>query len=160
MIQQFENHPNRNLLVQDFNKTEEVDPLGEESKDLIGQYGDLRAPRDFFEETMLGLRFVLGSWHRVLHMRQMPAAYRKESTDEQRKIRRVVNPWLCHQKKNPSWCRHGPSMRRPCTSKHKICRGKPAATRVVIVGRFWNDGTKSEQYRKSLSDNGWTERTD
>ena len=79
LIQQFENHPNMDLLLQDFNKTESSTRL--------------------LRRNNARLRLILGSWHRFLHMWQMPAAYRKESTDEQRQIRRAVNSWLCHQKK-------------------------------------------------------------
>ena len=40
LIQQFENHPNRDLLLQDFNKTDEINPFSEESKDLILDMGN------------------------------------------------------------------------------------------------------------------------
>ena len=32
------------------------------------------------KNTILGLFFILGSWHRILHLRQMHAAVGKEST--------------------------------------------------------------------------------
>ena len=35
LIQQFENHPNRDSLLEDVNKTEEFDPFSEKSKELI-----------------------------------------------------------------------------------------------------------------------------
>ena len=35
LIRQFENHPNRDWLLQEFNKTEEINPFSEESKDFI-----------------------------------------------------------------------------------------------------------------------------
>ena len=59
------------------------------------------------------LRLKLGSGHYTLHMRQMHAAYRKESTVEQGKIRGPVNPPGNVIKKNPThgaW--RGPSMRQ------------------------------------------------
>ena len=40
LIQQFENHPNRDSLKQDLNKTEEINPFSEESKDLITDMGN------------------------------------------------------------------------------------------------------------------------
>ena len=43
---------------------------------------------------MLWLRFILESGHSKLHMRQMHAAYRKESTAEQGQKRRLVNHQL------------------------------------------------------------------
>ena len=39
LIQQFENHPKRNSLIQDLNKTEEVNPFSEKSKELITDMG-------------------------------------------------------------------------------------------------------------------------
>ena len=35
LIQQFEDHPNRDSLTEDLNKTEELNPFSEKSKDLI-----------------------------------------------------------------------------------------------------------------------------
>ena len=40
LIQQFENHPNRDLLLRDLNKTEEINPSSEESKDLVTNMGN------------------------------------------------------------------------------------------------------------------------
>ena len=50
LIQQFENHPNRDLLIEDLNKTEEFNPFSEvEGVDhQHGQHGILRAVRDLF----------------------------------------------------------------------------------------------------------------
>ena len=36
----------------------------------------------------------MGSWHRILHLRQMQAAVGKESSAEQGYTRRLVNPLL------------------------------------------------------------------
>ena len=40
LIQQFENHPNRDSFVEDLNKTEECNPFSEESKELITSLGN------------------------------------------------------------------------------------------------------------------------
>ena len=40
LIQQFENHPNRDSLIKDLNKTEEFNPFSEKSKDLITSMGN------------------------------------------------------------------------------------------------------------------------
>ena len=45
LIQQFENHPNRDLLIEDLNKTEEFNPFSEKSKKLITSMGNT----DYFE---------------------------------------------------------------------------------------------------------------
>ena len=50
LIQQFENHPNRDLLIEDLNKTEEFNPSSEVEGvgHQQGQHGTLRAVRDLF----------------------------------------------------------------------------------------------------------------
>ena len=40
LIQQFENHPNRDPLIKDLNKTEEFDPFSEKSEELITSMGN------------------------------------------------------------------------------------------------------------------------
>ena len=40
LIQQFENHPNRDSLIKDLNKTEEFNPFSEKSKELITSMGN------------------------------------------------------------------------------------------------------------------------
>ena len=40
LIQQFETHPNRDSLIEDWNKTEEFLPFNEKSKELITSVGD------------------------------------------------------------------------------------------------------------------------
>ena len=52
------------------------------------------------KNTMPRLRLKLGSGHCILHLRQLHAADRKESTVEQGKIRRPVNPRLRYQKES------------------------------------------------------------
>ena len=104
-IEQIENHPNRNVLLKDFEKVEEINHFSEESKKLIaemGKYRNLRALRDFFEETMPGLCLVLGNWNSILHMRQMHAAHGTESTAQQKQIWRVVDSWMRDKEANPA----------------------------------------------------------
>ena len=107
LIQQFENHPKRNSLLQDLNKTEEVNPFSEKSKELITDMGKT----EIFElcETSSEIQcpncaLYWRSRHHPLHLRQMPAAYRKESTVEQGQIRRPVNSRLPHQKESYPRC--------------------------------------------------------
>ena len=81
------------------------------------------------------------------------AAYRKEATDEQGKIRRAVKSWFVI-KKNLS---HGPFMRQTmCFKAHDMLRkahSNENGNCKTILERWYKD----EQYRKSLSDIGWTE---
>ena len=53
LLQQFENHPNRDSSIEDLNKTEEFHPFSEKSKELTTrQHGILRALQDLFQNTM------------------------------------------------------------------------------------------------------------
>ena len=106
LIQQFENHPKRDSLKQDFNKTKEFDPFSEK-KELITDMGNT----EIFELCDSSCKIqcpdgaLLGSGQYLLHMRQMHAAHRKESTVEQGKIRRPANARLRHQKESCPRCR-------------------------------------------------------
>ena len=91
-----------------------------------------------------------------LHMQQMHAAYRKESTVEQGKIRRPIPGYVIE--KNPTHgARHGPSVRQCMYYKAhdmlKKARKHKSGCYKTILER-WRDDDK---YRKSLSDIGWTE---
>ena len=64
LIQQFENHPNRDSLTEDSKQDwgiQSVQRKIEEVDHRHGQYGDLRALRNLFQETMQRLCFVLGN---------------------------------------------------------------------------------------------------
>ena len=39
-MEQSENHPNRNMLLKDFEKSEEINRFSQESKDLITEMGN------------------------------------------------------------------------------------------------------------------------
>ena len=84
----------------------EFNPFSKKSKELIssvGQHGVFRAVRDLFQNTMPWLFFVLGSWHHMLHLRQMYAAVGTESTVKQGEIRRPVNLLPRYQKESYPW---------------------------------------------------------
>ena len=78
------------MLLKDLEKSEEINHSSQESKDLITEMGNIEIfefyERDFLEETVSGLRLVLGNWYRILHMRKMHVSYGKESTIPQRQI--------------------------------------------------------------------------
>ena len=66
------------MLLKDFEKSEEINHFSQGSKDLITEMGIteiLYFHETFFEETMSGLRLILGNWYRILHMRKMHAGY-------------------------------------------------------------------------------------
>ena len=50
LIEQFESHPNSNMLLKDFEKSEEINHFSQESKDLITQMGNNEI-FEFFETS-------------------------------------------------------------------------------------------------------------
>ena len=70
LIQQFENHPNKDFYIQDLKKTEEIKTFSEESKKLIIDMGN----KEIFEfcETSSKNQYpdcnLFGDWHCVLFM--------------------------------------------------------------------------------------------
>ena len=104
------------------------------------------------------LRLIFGSGHYILHMRQMHAAYRKESTVEQGEIRRPVNPRLHFQKRIlPTEPDMDHLLRQSMYFKaHEKLRTarKPQNGDCKTILQTWY---RYEQYRKSLSGTGWTE---
>ena len=86
----------------------------------------------------------------------MYAAVGKESTVEQREIRRPVNSWLRQQESYPG-ARHGPSMQQCMYYKaremlKKARKHKNGGYRNILDR--WNNDDK---HHKSWSDIGWTE---
>ena len=89
LIEQFKGHPNTNMLLKNFEKSEEINHFSQESKDFITEMGNLEIFE--FHETSskrqcpdCALYWEIGN--RMLHMWKMHAAYRKKSTVEQRQI--------------------------------------------------------------------------
>ena len=74
LIEQFENHPNRNMLPKDFEKSEEIIRSSQESKDLITEMGNTEI-FEFYETSSKRQCPECGNWYCILHMRNMHAAY-------------------------------------------------------------------------------------
>ena len=49
-IEQFENHPNKNMLLKDYKKSEEINHFSQESKDLITEMGN-KEILEFYETS-------------------------------------------------------------------------------------------------------------
>ena len=69
LIDQFESHRNRIMLLKDYKKSEEINQFSQESKDWINEMG-----------SNVRLRLKLGNRYGKLHMRKMLAAYDDGST--------------------------------------------------------------------------------
>ena len=50
-VEQFENHPNRNMLLKDFEKSEEINHFSQELKDLITEMGNTEEIFEFYETS-------------------------------------------------------------------------------------------------------------
>ena len=81
LIQQFENHPSHDSLIEDLNKTEEFNPFSVKSKELITSMGNT----EYFELCEISskiqcpdcaLYWEAGIIH-SLHLRQMPCSLQK-----------------------------------------------------------------------------------
>ena len=151
-----ENHPNRDSLVQDLNKTEEFNPLSEKSKELITSTGIT----EYFElcETSSKiqcslLRLKLGSGRYLLHCtcgKCMQPSERNRQLNKARYDVLSIPGYVI--KKNPTHgARRGPSVRQ---TKHHKAHDILRKARKHKSGGRWHDDDK---YRKSLSDIGWTE---
>ena len=76
LIQQFENHPDKEFFLLDLNKTEEIKYVQrkvEENDHRHGQYRDLRALRNLLQETMplIVLFFFWRDWHCAAHVEEV-----------------------------------------------------------------------------------------
>ena len=83
----FETHPNRESLMAGLNKNQKINLFSEESKELIRSMGNT----EYFELSEITSKMQCpdcslfwGKRHGILHVRQMPAAFGKKSTVEQR----------------------------------------------------------------------------
>ena len=150
MIQQFENHPCHDSLKKDLINIEEFNPFSEKSKALITSMDNT----EFFELCKISseIQCFDCSWrHRILHLRQMHAANRNRQLNKARYDVLSIHGYVIKKKKRilPTV----PDMEHRCGSacitKHMICLGKSANTKIV-TGTFWTDGIK-------MTDIGWTE---
>ena len=122
-------------------KTEEFNPFSEKSKELITSMGNtenFELCETSSERQHPDCALYWESGHCLLYLQQVPAAYRKESTVEQGKIRRPVNSRLRYQKRTL------PSVRTTYHKAHDMLRA---------ARKHKRGGYKS----MSLSDIGWTE---
>ena len=100
LIQQFENHPNKESFLQDFDKTEKINTFSEESKKLITDMGSTEI-FEFCETSSKKQRtrlcFIMGSWHCVLFMWETSNTFAKYQNVGQEELRRPIKSRLRHQ---------------------------------------------------------------
>ena len=164
LIEQFENHPNKNVLLKDYKKSEEINHFSRESKDLITEMGN----DEIFEcyETSskrqcsdFALYWEIGIENCTCGINLQPTAmnrhYNKDRFDT------LSIPGYVIKKNQSGGPRHGQSMRqimrqimyykaRDMLRKAKLPKDGSCET---ILERWQTDAT----YQKSLSAERWTE---
>ena len=147
-VEQFDNHPSRNVLLKDFEKSEEINHFSEESKDLITDMGN----NEIFEFCKTSskrqcpeLRLMLENWYRRLHMRKMHAAFGKR-VDNKDRYDSLSIPGYVIKKNQARGPRHGQSMRqimyhkgRDMLRKDKLLKNGSCET---ILERWYTDADR------------------
>ena len=128
LIQQIENHPQRQALQSDLQQHQAFNPFSEESKDSIMAAGntELCENQRGAEITVQSMPDVLGRWHCLLHM-WTPLARRYNRKQEVHLIRAgsVLHPELLHQE--------GPATRSQVREESRLQRiphGKSTSKKV------------------------------
>ena len=141
LVQQFENHPNRDSSIQDLNRTEEFNPFSEESKELITDMGNTEILEFYETSSKIQCLDCALCWEDgivcCIQRRGIDSLARKD-------------PKSCQflatssKKKNPTHgARHGPSVRQCMYCKaHDMLEKARKHKKVGIVELFWKDGTR------------------
>ena len=98
LIQQFENHPNKESFLQDLKQTEKINKLSEKSQKLIADMNNteiFELCEDLFQKAMSRLQFVLRNRHCSLYLVKMLKTVAKNQGVQQGRQRRLINSWLC-----------------------------------------------------------------
>ena len=113
--------------------------------------------RKLFQDTMPRLCFILANWHRILFMWKKSQPLAKDQTVRQEELRRLISSRLRHQKDRTHGAIHGTSERQRMHFKakemlQKVRQHKHGGSKTILERLH-----KDDDYRKSLSDIGWTE---
>ena len=155
-IQQFENHPNRDSLVKDLNKTEEFNPFCEKSKELIASMGDT----EYFELCEISSKIRCPNcslcWEACIVYCTCGKCIQPSGKNNERYDVLSIPSYIVKQ--NPTHgARHGTPMRQCMYYKAhamlKTARKHRSGGYEHILDRWHTD----DKHRKSLSDIGWTE---
>ena len=159
LIQQFENHPNRDSLIEDLNKTEEFNPFSEKkSKELTTSMGNT----EYVE--MCEISFKIHSALIVLYIGERWQSYAAPAANACSR-RKGIDIWT---RPDTTSCQSSAtSLKRiqpmkpdvdhlcdsTCAPKLMKCWRKLKHECENILDRWYKD----DKYRKSLSDIGWNE---
>ena len=161
LIQQFENHPNRDSLIEDLNKTEEFNPFSEESKELITSMGNT----EYFElcETSSEIQCPDCALYWEAVIIYCTCGKCMQPTERNRQLDKAGYDVLSIPgyviKKNPTHgARRGPSMRQCMYYKAHDTLRKARLHKSGGFKTFLERWNNDDKYRKSLSDTRWTEK--
>ena len=77
LIQKIENHPNRHALQRDLQQSQLLNPFSQESKQMIHEVENIELcellDMDGTQDAVQSMFFILGRWHRLLHVRALLA---------------------------------------------------------------------------------------
>ena len=141
LIQQFENHPNRDSLIQHLNKTEKVNPISAKSKELITSMGNT----EYFELCGTSSKIqcpdcALSAAHAASAC-SLQKGFDSWTRQDTTSCEFPATSRLRYQKRILPMVPDMDHLCGRCTTKHMICWGKPASTKVVFTKPFWKDGT-------------------
>ena len=159
LIERFECHSNRNMLLKDFEKSGDINHFSPESKDLIAEMGNNEI-FEFYETStkrqcpdcslFLEIGIVNCTCGKCMQPTAMHRRYDKDRYDP------LSIPGYVIKKNQSRGPRHGQSMRHTMYHKAKdmLRRAKHPknGSCKTILERWYNDA----YYQKSLSDEGWT----
>ena len=161
LIQQFENHPHKESFLPDMKQTEKINAFSERSKKLITDMGNT----EIFElcETSSKIQcpdcaLFWQNWLCVLLMWKKSHTLAKDQTARLEELWRLIFSRLRHQKRASPM---GLNMELPkgneCTTTQRRCCRKLANPSMEDINPKLERWHTDNDYRKSLSEIGWTE---
>ena len=160
LIEQFENHPNWKRLLKDFEKSEEINHFRQESKDLITEMGNTEI-FEFYENSSKRQRPDCAAYWEIgiVHCtcgkcKQLTEKIRQFNKD---RFDTLSIPGYVIKKNQSRGPWHGPSMSQTMYHKARDMLRKAKLQKngscQTTLERWYRDN----KYRKSLSEEGWTE---
>ena len=158
LIEHLENHPNRNLLLKDFEKSEEINHFSQESKDLIAEMGNTEI-FEFYETSSKRqcpdcasyweIGIVYCARGKCMQPTEKSRQFNKDRFD-------ILSIPVFVMKKNQSrGPRHGPSLWQTMYHKARdlLRKAKNAnnGNCLTVLERWYKDA----KYRANLSEHGW-----
>ena len=154
------NHPNRKMLLKDFEKSEEIDHFSQESKELITEMGNTEI-FDFHETSSKRqcpdcalyweIAIVYCTCGKCVQPTEKSRQFNKDRFDM------LSIPGYVMKKNHSRGARHGQSLRQTMYHKARDMLRKAENTKngycQTILERWYKDA----QYRANLSEHGWTE---